>query len=106
MNQDVDERTLMKQEQVLEGTVSVREVLNYIESDRYLSLTEASRYLGFSKRTIRDRLDEIPHRSVGKKMLLFKKSELDTWLDQYREGGSAELDELVNDTLENVLRER
>jgi len=36
-------------------------------------------------------------------MLLFKKSELDTWMLQYQEGGSAELDDLVNDTLANVL---
>jgi len=93
----------MEQEKFLEGTVSVREVLNFIESDRYLSLTEASRYLGFSKRTIRDRLDEIPHYLVGTKLFLFKKSELDEWLLQYREGGKGELNELVDDTLADVL---
>ncbi len=103
MGKEVNEQTLMKQEQVLEGTVSVKEVLNFIESDRYLSLTEASRYLGFSKRTLRDRLDEIPHRRVGVRILLFKRSELDAWLDQYREGGKDELDELVNETLAKVV---
>ncbi len=52
-----------------------------------------------STRTIRDRLDEIPHYRVGSKLLLFKKSELDEWMFQYREGGNTELDELVDGTL-------
>ena len=98
-----DEVQTSEQEQILDGVVSVREVLNYIESDRYFSLTEASGYLGFSKRGIRGRLDEIPHYRVGSKMLLFKKSELDEWMLQYREGGNAELDELVDETLADVL---
>jgi excisionase family DNA binding protein len=88
----------------LEGTlVSVKEILGYLAQDRYLNLTEASGYLGFSKRGIRDRLDEIPHRRLGTRLLLFKKSELDTWLEQYREGGKDELDELVNETLAKVI---
>ncbi len=103
MKRRLDEVQISKQEQVLDGVVSVREILNFIESDRYLSLTEASEYLSMSSRTIRDRLDEIPHYRIGTKMLLFKRSELDEWMAQFREGGSAELDELVDDTLANVL---
>ena len=103
MNQDMNEQTLKEQEQFLEGTVSVREILAYLDQDRYLSLAQASEYLAMSTRTIRDRLDEIPHYRVGSKMLLFKRSELDEWMAQFREGGSAELDELVDDTLANVL---
>ena len=103
MNQDAKERTLMEQEKFLDGTVSVREVLNFIESDRYLSLTEASRYLGFSKRGIRDRLDEIPHYLIGTKLYLFKKSELDAWLVQYRKGEWWELRELVDGAVEDVI---
>ena len=99
----VDELQMSKQEQLLDGVVSVREVLAYLDQDHYLNLAQASEYLGMSTRTIRDRLDGISHRRVGKKMLLFKKSELDIWLDQYRQGGSGELDELVNETLANVL---
>ncbi len=102
MNQDVNEQTLKEQEQFLEGTVSVREILAYLDQDRYLSLAQASEYLGISTRTIRDR-DDIPIYRVGKKILLFKKSELDKWLSQYREGGNGELDELVDDTLAKVL---
>ncbi len=99
----MNEQTLKEQEQFLEGTVSVREILAYLDQDRYLSLAQASEYLGISTRTLRDRLDEIPHRRVGTRILLFKKSELDAWLDQYREGGKADLDELVNETLAKVL---
>ena len=99
----VAERTVVEKERIEQSTISIREVLAYLAQDCYLSLAQASQYLAMSTRSIRDRLDEIPHRRVGKKMLLFKKSELDTWLDQYREGGNAELDELVTDTLAKVL---
>ena len=88
------------------AVVSVQEILSYVAQDRYMDLAQASDYLAMSTRTIRDRLDEIPHYRVGSKMLLFKKSELDTWMLQYREGGNAELDELVDETLANVLGER
>ena len=99
----MDEQRLKDQEQILDAVVSVREIVNFIESDRYLSLIETSEYLAMSTRTIRDRLDEIPHYRVGTKMLLFKKSELDEWMFRFREGGKAELDELVNNTLENLM---
>ncbi len=88
----------------LEGTlVSVKEILGYQAQDRYLNLTEASGYLGFSKRGIRDRLDEIPHYLIGTKLYLFKKSELDKWMLQHRKGGNAELDELVDGALADVI---
>ena len=102
----VAERTVIEKERIEEGLITVREVLGYLDPDRYLDLAQASDYLAMSTRTIRNRLDEIPHYRVGSKMLLFKKSELDTWMLQYREGGNAELDELVDDTLVNVLGER
>ena len=102
MDQELIERQLMEQERFLEGTVSVREILAYIESDRYLSLTEASEYLGISKRTLRD-LADVPKYRVGTNMLLFKKSELENWMSQYREGGNTELDDLLDETLANVL---
>ena len=86
----------------MSGVVSVSEIVAYLIQDRYLNLAEAAKYTSISARTIRARLDEIPHRRVGTRMLLFKKSELDTWLDQYREGGKAELDELVEECLEKV----
>jgi len=99
----MDEQRLKDQEQILDAVVSVREVVNLIESDRYLNLAQASEYLAMSTRTIRDHLDDIPHYRVGTKMLLFKRSELDEWMMQYREGGKDELDELVNETLAKVI---
>ena len=91
----------------LEGTlVSVQEILAYLDQDRYLNLAQACEYMSISTRTIRDRLDEIPHYRVGTKMLLFKKSELDEWMLQFREGGKDGLDQLVDDTLADVLGER
>ena len=93
----------MKNERFMSGVVSVSEIVAYMVQDRYLNLAEAAKYLSVSTRTIRDRLDEIPHRRLGTRLLLFKKSELDTWLEQYREGGKDELDELVNETLAKVI---
>ncbi len=87
----------------MSGVVSASEILAYLDQDRYLNLAQASEYLAMSTRTIRDRLDEIPHYRVGSKLLLFKKSELDEWMLQYREGGNAELDDLVDETLAKVL---
>ncbi len=93
----------MKNERFSSGVVSVSEILAYWDQDRYLNLAEAAKYTSISARTIRDRLDEIPHRRVGTRMLLFKKSVLDAWLEQYREGGKDELDELINETLAKVM---
>ena len=67
-----------------EGTVSVREILPYIDSDRYLAFEQVLEYLPLSERNIRERLPEIPHYRVGRR-LLFKKSELDFWMQGYRE---------------------
>jgi len=97
----LDEIQMSKQEQVLDGVVSVREILAYIAQDQYFNLAGASKYLSMSKRTLRD-LD-VPCYRVSSKLLLFKKSELDEWLSQFRENGKAELDELINETLEKVL---
>jgi excisionase family DNA binding protein len=55
-----------------------------LEQDRYLSKKEAAKYLALSIRTLDTRLHEIPHFRVGKKRL-FKKSELDEWMEHYRE---------------------
>jgi len=79
--------------------VSAREILAYVDRDRYLDKREAAAYTSLSIRNLEARLDEIPHFRVGKK-ILFKKSELDRWMEKYREGGSHNLDRLVDETLE------
>ena len=81
----MNERTQTEREQLLNGTVSVREVLNFIEQDRYFDVLQASEYVHLSKRYIRQHLKQIPHYRVGSRKLLFKKSELDSWMKQWRE---------------------
>jgi len=100
----VAERTVIEKERIEEGLITVREVLGYLDQDRYLNRAQASEYLGISKRNIRARarLKTIPHYRVGGK-LLFKKSELDEWMSEFREDGNEELDELVNETVADVL---
>jgi len=56
-------------------------------------------YLPLSERNIRERLPGIPHYRVGKR-LLFKKSELDHWMENHRENGE-QLD--LKRTAEEVL---
>ena len=97
----MNERTLTDREQILDGVVSVREVLAHLDRDRYLNLAEASEYLSISKRTIRDRLDEIPHYKIGSKMLLFRKSELDEWMQQHRVWHE-DVEGLVDDVLGEI----
>ena len=102
MDQDVEERKLARQEQFLEGTVCVREILAYIEQDHYLDKRAAAAYVSLSIRTIGKHLDEIPHFRVGTKVV-FKKSELDRWMETWREGGQADLDQIVKKAVAGVL---
>ncbi len=88
----------------LEGTlVSVKEILGYIAQDRYMDKREAAEYTSLSTRNLEGRLGEIPHFRVGKK-ILFKKSELDHWMESHREGGSHDLDKIADDAVK-TLRE-
>ncbi len=82
--------------------ISVQEVIAYIDRDRYLDKREAAAYLCLSLRNFESRLDELPRYRVGSK-LLFKKSELDRWMEQYREGDSRNLD-LIADEAVKALR--
>src|SRR6185503_13741254 len=74
----VENRTIKE----LEGQVSVREVLEYLRTDYYLDKKAAASYLSLSARTIEERLHEIPHYLVGRK-LLFKRSQLDAWVESH-----------------------
>ena len=54
------------------------------------------------KRNIRKRLPEIPHYRVGKR-LLFKKSELDLWMENHRENGEQlDLKRTAEEALEKI----
>jgi predicted DNA-binding transcriptional regulator AlpA len=71
--------------------------------DYYFSKIEAARYLGKSTRWLDYQLSgqtPPPGFKIGKRWL-FKKSEIDRWLEQFR--ASADLDRLVDETVAEVL---
>lgn len=72
-------------------------------NDYHLSLTDAARYFGRSTRWMQYQVSG-PHPPPGYKVgksWLFKKSELDRWLWQFRAG--ADLDRIVDETVREVL---
>ena len=85
--------------------VSIQEVLLYFDRDRYMDKRETAEYTSLSTRTLEGRLDEIPHFRVGKK-ILFKKSELDRWMETYREGGTQNLDQLADEAIASLMEEK
>ncbi len=92
---------------VTQGTVSVAEVLHYIAEDRFITQEEACRYLSLSERTIRTHLPEIRHYRFGKNKLLFKKSDLDRWMDRFLEtSAELDLDRMADEVLKDVLGPR
>ncbi len=88
----------------LVGTISVHEVLAYVQNDRYMTLAQTLEYLPLSERNIRNRLPGIPHYRVGKK-LLFKRSELDSWMQNYREEAEGlDISRLAEEALEKLRK--
>ncbi len=85
--------------------VSAREILAYVDRDRYLDKKEAAAYTSLSTRNLEARLDEIPHYRVGKK-ILFKKSELDRWMETHREGGNHNLDRIADEAMESLMEDK
>ena len=64
--------------------VSVAEVLAHFDRDRHMDMNQAEEYLALSKRFIREHLKEIPHFRPGGRKIVFRKSELDRWMEGYR----------------------
>jgi excisionase family DNA binding protein len=92
--------------QVPQGTVSVHEIVGYLNEDRYLGMAEAVAYLGLSERSLRKLLSQIPHFRVGSK-LLFRKSEIDSWILRYRElGTEVDLGKIAGEALKGILGPR
>ncbi len=85
----------------MDGTVSVQEVLLHFDRDRYMGKREAAEYTSLSVRNLEARLPEIPHFRVGQK-ILFKKSEVDRWMETYREGGAQNLDRIADEAIESI----
>jgi len=73
-------------------------------TDLHFNLTSATRYLGKSPRWLQYQLTS-PHPPPGFKLgkcWIFRKSELDRWLEQFRAG--ADLDRIVNAVVAEVAR--
>ncbi len=102
MMHELTQQDLKKISQQSVGVVSVREVLTYFDSDRFLSKAELAKYLSISTRSIENHLPEIPHYRLFNSMLIFKKSEIDVWVEQYREGDSHSLDRIVDGAMESL----
>ncbi len=81
--------------------VSIQEVLLYFDRDRYMDKRAAAEYTSLSVRNLESRLSEIPHFKIGQK-ILFKKSELDRWLERFREGGTQNLDRIADEAIESL----
>ncbi len=81
--------------------VSIQEVLLYFDRDRYMDKRGAVEYTSLSLRNLEARLPEIPHFRVGNK-ILFKKSELDRWLETHREGDSRNLDLIADEAVKDL----
>lgn len=90
-----------RSEQIRGGYVPVSEILNYLVSDRYIGKSEAACYLGISLRTLQSQLRQIPHYRLGGR-ILFKRSELDSWMQHYRESTDS-LDEMIEDSASGVV---
>lgn len=87
------------------GTVTVEEILPYLDRDRYMGKREAARYLGVSLRTLETWTAEMgmprfrPHAK-----LLFKRSELDRWMEKHRENpADLDLDRLAEEVVRKVM---
>jgi len=82
------------------GLVDVESILGWIREDRHLGTKEAAHYLGMSERKFGTHLKSVPKFKVGGKWL-FKKSELDKWLSQYRVWPE-DVEGLVDDVLGKI----
>ncbi len=81
----------------------MQEILAYLDRDRYMPKAEVSDYLGISISNIEKQLESIPHFRVGAKVL-FRKSELDRWMEKHRERpADLDLDRLADEAVRSVL---
>jgi excisionase family DNA binding protein len=88
------------------GTIEIQEVLRYLACDRFLSKRSAAAYLGVSLRTLETQRD-IPRFRFGRNgaKILFKKSELDQWMERYRVvDDGPDIDRIVKEVLEGVAK--
>ncbi len=85
-------------------TVSVREVIRYLETERFLDKREAAEFLRISVRNLTSRIREIPHFRLGKK-ILFKLCELKRYMEVNRER-ITDLDQVIDEVLTDLRNEK
>ncbi|MBI5739630.1 MAG: helix-turn-helix domain-containing protein [Nitrospirae bacterium] len=56
---------------------------NHVSDDCFMTVKQLSQYIGLSTQWIHNNLKDIPHLNLGNKPL-FKKSEIDLYLEQFR----------------------
>jgi excisionase family DNA binding protein len=83
--------------------VSVTEILKYVQSDRFMSKREAAEYCGVSIRTIESWQGLPRYKPSGK--TLFRKSELDAFIERYREqSADVDLARIADDAVASILK--
>ena len=84
--------------------INLHEVLQYLDTDRYMDKAEASKYLGVSVRTFEGWMDQLPKYRPGGKAL-FKKSELDEFMKKHLElPTTVDLEKLADEAVAAVMR--
>lgn len=74
-----------------------------IDNDPIITKAEAAADLSVSERTLDTLLPTIPHYRLGRRVLI-RKSELDRWLERYREHpNDLDLQRIANEAVESVL---
>ena len=84
------------------GTVDVEEVLAWLQTDRYMGKKESAKYLCMGEKKFRAQSKSMPKYKVGGTWV-FKRSELDEWMEQYRvQPTSEDVEDLVDGVLMEV----
>ena len=105
MEQELTPHDLRKAAQRPVGVVSVREELAYLAQDRCFDKKGLAEYWTSSTRFIETHLQKIPHFRLFGSKLIFRKSEIDEWMEQWRESGGADLNQIADEVVEQVLKD-
>jgi hypothetical protein len=96
-----DPQLLQDFERNRKSSIRLDEVLSYLRQDHYMSKKTAAEYSGLSCRTLEKRRDIPRYQLAGK--TLFRRSELDSWLRQFRVCGEGK-ERLNLDALADELK--
>ncbi len=67
----------------LKPLLAVKGLVEIQPQDRHFNVKQLSEYMGMSAQWIYNNMRTIPHFNLNRKPL-FRKSEIDTWIEQYR----------------------